>query len=414
MQQESSESIWKSILSIPVLVAALGYLVDMYDLFLFSVVRVPSLKALGVNQEDLLPVGVSILNWQLIGLLIGGIIWGIMGDKKGRLSVLFGSIIMYSLSNFANGFVQTVPQYAVLRFIAGIGLAGELGAGITLVAELLPQRIRSYGAVIVSTMGVLGGILAFLVADIFEWRTSYFVGGAMGLALLLLRIRVFESGLFLNLKEKKVTRGDLMIILTNGKRLLKYIMGILVGIPMWFVVGVLMTFSPEFGTAHGIEGINAGKGVMLLFGGQAFGNMVSGFLSQYLKSRKAGIGIFMSGSFLTMLAYMLLPLHTAFQFYLIIFILGFFNGYWTLFIIQAAELFGTNIRATVATTIPNFVRGTAILFTTAFAALRPSLGIINGGVLLAAIAVGIGLTALLLLQETYHKDMNYEEESGNN
>lgn len=409
MQDTSRDSMWKSILSLPVLVAALGYLVDMYDLFLFSVVRVPSLKALGVSQEDLLPVGVSILNWQLIGLLIGGIIWGIMGDKKGRLSVLFGSIIMYSLANFANGFVQTVPQYAVLRFIAGIGLAGELGAGITLVAELLPQRFRSYGAVIVSTMGVLGGILAFLIADIFEWRTSYFAGGFMGLALLLLRFRVFESGLFINLKEKKINRGDMMIILSNGKRLLKYVMGILVGIPMWFVVGVLMTFSPEFGIAHGIEGINAGKGVMLLFGGQAFGNMVSGFLSQYLKSRKAGIGIFMVGSFLTMLAYMLLPLSTTFQFYLIIFILGFFNGYWTLFIIQAAELFGTNIRATVATTIPNFVRGTAILFTTAFAGLRPSLGVINGGVLLACIAVFIGLGALFLLQETYHKDMNYEE-----
>jgi len=407
--QASTESNWKSILSLPVLVAALGYLVDMYDLFLFSVVRVPSLKALGVSQEDLLPIGVSILNWQLIGLLAGGIIWGIMGDKKGRLSVLFGSIIMYSLANFANGFVQTVPQYEIMRFIAGIGLAGELGAGITLVAELLPQKLRSYGAVIVSTMGVLGGILAFLVADIFEWRTSYFVGGAMGVALLFLRIRVFESSLFLTLKAKKITRGDLMIILTNSKRLLKYIMGILVGIPMWFVVGVLMTFSPEFGTAHGIEGINAGKGVMLLFGGQAFGNMVSGFLSQYLQSRKAGIGIFMVGSFLTMLAYMLLPLSTAFQFYAIIFILGFFNGYWTLFIIQAAELFGTNIRATVATTIPNFVRGTAILFTTAFAALRPGLGVIKGGVLLATIAVFIGLTALSLLQETYHKDMNYEE-----
>lgn len=393
----------------PVLVAALGYLVDMYDLFLFSVVRVPSLTDLGVPQDQLLPIGVSILNWQLIGLLIGGIIWGIMGDKRGRLSVLFGSILMYSLANLANGLVQTVPQYQALRFIAGIGLAGELGAGITLVAELLPQRLRSYGAVIVSTMGVLGGILAFLVADLFEWRTSYFVGGVMGLILLVLRIRVFESGLFIKLKEKKVARGDLLMILTNGKRLLKYVMGILVGIPMWFVVGVLMTFSPEFGSAHGLNGINAGKAVMLLFGGQAFGNMASGLVSQYFQSRKIGIGIFMIGSFLTMLAYMLLPVKTEFQFYGLILVLGFFNGYWTLFIIQAAELFGTNIRATVATTIPNFVRGTAVILTTAFAALRPGMGIISGGVLLASATVLIALIALLLLQETYHKDMNYEE-----
>lgn len=393
----------------PVLVAALGYLVDMYDLFLFSVVRVPSLTDLGVPQDQLLPIGVSILNWQLIGLLIGGILWGIMGDKKGRLSVLFGSILMYSLANLANGLVQTVPQYQALRFIAGIGLAGELGAGITLVAELLPQRLRSYGAVIVSTMGVLGGILAFLVADLFEWRTSYFVGGVMGLILLVLRIRVFESGLFIKLKEKKVARGDLLMILTNGKRLSKYALGILVGIPMWFVVGVLMTFSPEFGSAHGLSGINAGKAVMLLFGGQAFGNMASGLLSQYFQSRKIGIGVFMIGSFLTMLAYMLLPVKTEFQFYGLILVLGFFNGYWTLFIIQAAELFGTNIRATVATTIPNFVRGTAVILTTAFAALRPGMGIISGGVLLASATVFIALIALFLLQETFHKDMNYEE-----
>lgn len=406
---QHNHSTWRNLLRMPVLVAALGYLVDMYDLFLFSVVRVPSLTDLGVPQDQLLPVGVSILNWQLIGLLIGGIIWGIMGDKKGRLSVLFGSILMYSLANLANGLVQTVPQYQALRFIAGIGLAGELGAGITLVAELLPQRLRSYGAVIVSTMGVLGGILAFLVADIFEWRSSYFVGGVMGLVLLVLRIRVFESGLFIKLKEKKVARGDLMMILTNGKRLSKYIMGILVGIPMWFVVGVLMTFSPEFGSAHGLSGINAGKAVMLLFGGQAFGNMASGLVSQYFQSRKIGIGVFMIGSFLTMLAYMLLPVQTEFQFYGLILVLGFFNGYWTLFIIQAAELFGTNIRATVATTIPNFVRGTAVILTTAFAALRPGMGIISGGVLLASVSVFIALIALYLLQETYHKDMNYEE-----
>ncbi len=406
---QHSHSTWRNLLRMPVLVAALGYLVDMYDLFLFSVVRVPSLTDLGVPQDQLLPIGVSILNWQLIGLLIGGILWGIMGDKKGRLSVLFGSILMYSLANLANGLVQTVPQYQALRFIAGIGLAGELGAGITLVAELLPQRLRSYGAVIVSTMGVLGGILAFLVADLFEWRTSYFVGGVMGLILLVLRIRVFESGLFIKLKEKKVARGDLLMILTNGKRLSKYVMGILVGIPMWFVVGVLMTFSPEFGSAHGLSGINAGKAVMLLFGGQAFGNMASGLLSQYFQSRKIGIGVFMIGSFLTMLAYMLLPVKTEFQFYGLILVLGFFNGYWTLFIIQAAELFGTNIRATVATTIPNFVRGTAVILTTAFAALRPGMGIISGGVLLASATVFIALIALFLLQETYHKDMNYEE-----
>jgi MFS family permease len=231
----NQNSTTKQLLKLPVIVAALGYLVDMYDLFLFSVVRVPSLKALGVADDKLLPEGVFLLNMQLAGLLIGGVLWGIMGDKKGRLSVLFGSIILYSLANMANGLMQTLPQYAALRFIAGVGLAGELGAGITLVAELLPQKLRGYGAVIVATMGVLGGILAYFVADLFEWRISYFVGGGLGLLLLILRINVFESGLFLKIKSEKIDRGDIMMIFGNGKRIKKYFLAIVAGMPIWFV-----------------------------------------------------------------------------------------------------------------------------------------------------------------------------------
>ena len=318
--KENNQSLTKQLLKLPVIVAALGYLVDMYDLFLFSVVRVPSLKAIGVSDELLLPEGVFLLNMQLAGLLIGGVLWGIMGDKKGRLSVLFGSIILYSLSNMANGLVQTLPQYAVLRFIAGIGLAGELGAGITLVAELLPQKLRGYGAVIVSTMGVLGGVLAYFVADLFEWRASYFVGGGLGLLLLLLRINVFESGLFLKLKQEKAQRGDILMIFGDGKRFKKYLLAIIAGVPLWFVVGVLVTFSPEFGKAHGLtETIIAGKSVMLTFLGQSFGNVVCGLLSQKLQSRKKAIGIFMVLSFIMMLIYLLSPVSTTFAFYSIIF-----------------------------------------------------------------------------------------------
>ncbi|WP_394990153.1 MFS transporter [Emticicia sp.] len=408
--KENNQSLTKQLLKLPVIVAALGYLVDMYDLFLFSVVRVPSLKALGVSDELLLPEGVFLLNMQLAGLLIGGVLWGIMGDKKGRLSVLFGSIILYSLSNMANGLVQTLPQYAVLRFIAGIGLAGELGAGITLVAELLPQKLRGYGAIIVSTMGVLGGVLAYFVADLFEWRVSYFVGGGLGLLLLLLRINVFESGLFLKLKQEKAQRGDILMIFGNGERLKKYLLAIIVGVPLWFVVGVLITFSPEFGKAHGLtETIVAGKAVMLTFLGQSFGNVVCGLLSQQLQSRKKAIGIFMVLSFMMMLIYLLLPVSSTFVFYTIIFFLGFFNGYWTLFIIMAAELFGTNIRATVATSIPNFVRGAAIPLTASFAALKPDFGVNTAALIIGGITVGVSLFALFFLEETFSKDMNYVE-----
>ena len=395
---------------IPVLVAALGYFVDMYDLFLFSVVRVPSLKALGVTGDQLLPEGVFLLNMQLAGLLIGGVLWGILGDKRGRLSVLFGSILLYSLANIANGMVTSLGQYALLRFIAGIGLAGELGAGITLVAEILPKHLRSYGSMLVATMGVLGAITAFFVADLFAWRMSYYVGGGLGLMLLVLRFNVFESGLFKNLTTRNVERGNFLTLLTNPARLRKYLMAIVMGVPLWFVVGVLITFSPEFGAQAGlIEPIVAGKAVLFSFAGQSLGDIVSGLLSQRLQSRKKAIRIFILLSFAMMLVYLLAPIQQVGQFYLICACLGFCNGYWTLFIVLAAELFGTNLRATVATSVPNFVRGATVPLTSLFVLLKPSLGITNGALLIGSVVVFFSLLALHFLEETFHKDMDYVE-----
>ncbi len=400
----------KLLLQVPVLVAALGYLVDMYDLFLFSVVRVPSLKAIGVTGDQLLPEGVFLLNMQLAGLLIGGVLWGILGDKKGRLSVLFGSILLYSLANIANGLITSVPQYAVLRFIAGVGLAGELGAGITLVAEVLPKHLRGYGSVLVATMGVLGGVLAYFIADLFEWRMSYYVGGGLGLLLLVLRVNVFESGLFVNLRNKDVKRGNIGMLFTP-QRLKKYLLAIVVGVPLWFVVGILITFSPEFGISHGLaDPIIAGKAVMLAFTGQTFGDIVSGFLSQRLQSRKKAIRIFLLMSFSFMIIYLMAPIQNTTQFYILCACLGFCNGYWTLFIILAAELFGTNLRATVATSVPNFVRGATIPLAASFVYLKPSLGVINGALLIGTVVVVISLICLQSLEETFTKDMNYVEE----
>ncbi|WP_428667319.1 MFS transporter [Runella sp.] len=395
---------------LPVLVAALGYLVDMYDLFLFSVVRVPSLKAIGVTGDQLLPQGLYLLNMQLAGLLVGGVVWGILGDKKGRLSVLFGSILLYSLANIGNGMITNMTQYAVLRFIAGIGLAGELGAGITLVAEVLPKHLRGYGSMMVATMGVLGGVLAYFVADLFEWRMSYYVGGGLGLLLLVLRVNIFESGLFVNLRDKNIQRGNISMLL-KPQRLIKYLLAILVGVPLWFVVGILITFSPEFGISHGLaDPIIAGKAVMLAFTGQTFGDIVSGFLSQRLQSRKKAIRIFILMSFMLMVVYLMAPIQTNTQFYILCVCLGFCNGYWTLFIILAAELFGTNLRATVATTVPNFVRGATIPLGAAFITLKPSLGVINGALVIGIVVVVISLVALQFLEETFTKDMNYEEQ----
>jgi predicted MFS family arabinose efflux permease len=410
LTSESRPSLMKQLLQIPVVVAALGYLVDMYDLFLFSVVRVPSLKALNVPAENLLTEGIRLLNYQMAGMLIGGLLWGIIADKKGRLSVLFGSIIMYSLANIANGFVTSVDQYAILRFIAGVGLAGELGAGITLVTEVLPKEIRGYGTTLVATLGVLGAILAYFVADLFAWRISYFVGGGMGLLLLVLRVNVFESGMFKQVKEHSVDRGNILMILTNARRLGKYVMAILIGLPIWFVVGILITFSPEFGMAKGVDGINAGKAVMFAFSGQVLGDIASGLLSQYFKSRKKVIGFFILLSLAMVVGYLLIPMKDLFSFYLLCALLGFCNGYWTLFITIAAELFGTNLRATVATTVPNFVRGATIPLAALFVQFKPSFGVIQSALLIGVATSAIALVALYFIEETFTKDMNYVEE----
>ncbi|WP_420149774.1 MFS transporter [Spirosoma sp.] len=407
----TNRTVISQLLQVPVMVAALGYLVDMYDLFLFSVVRVPSLKALGVDGDRLLSEGISLLNSQMAGMLIGGIFWGILGDKRGRLSVLFGSILLYSLANIANGFVTSLDQYAILRFIAGVGLAGELGAGITLVTEVLPKEIRGYGTTLVATMGVLGAILAYFIADLFDWRISYFIGGGMGLLLLVLRFNVLESRIFNKSKQRALPRGNVAMLVSSKARLAKYVQCILVGLPIWFVVGILITFSPEFGKALGLSApVVAGKAVMLSFSGQVFGDIVSGFLSQSLRSRKRVIRMFMLLSLTFTLVYLLAPISDLTMFYVACTFLGFANGYWTLFVTIAAELFGTNLRATVATTIPNFVRGATIPLSALFIQLKPSLGTIYSALTVGVLTVVVALISLTFLDETFTKDLDYVEE----
>jgi len=352
-----------------------------------------------------------LLNLQMAGMLIGGIFWGIMGDKKGRLSVLFGSILIYSLANIGNGFVTTVNQYAVLRFIAGFGLAGELGAGITLVTEILPKERRGYGTTLVATVGIMGALLAYLVSHLFDWRTAYFIGGGLGLILMILRVRVFESGVFMKLKEEKIKRGDVIKLFNNKTRFLKYLNSILIGIPIWFVIGILFTFSPEFGRAMGLDQpIDAGKAVTLGFTAQVLCNLTSGFLSQYLQSRRKVILLFILSSFLLVLVYLLLPIRSTVLFYLLCTCLGFCCGYWTLFITVAAELFGSDLRATVATTVPNFVRGSVIPLTMLFALAKSHVGIIYGALAVGVVSFTIAIVALFFLEETFKKDINYVED----
>ena len=394
-----------------ILVAALGYFVDIYDLILFSIVRIASLQSIGVPEDQILPQGVLLLNMQMGGMLIGGLIWGVLGDKRGRLSVLFGSIVLYSLANIANGFVTTIPQYAVLRFVAGIGLAGELGAGITLVSEIMPPATRGYGTMLVATIGILGAIVASLVGDAFDWRVAYFIGGGMGLALLVLRIGVAESGMFEQIKQKAgISRGSFLALLASPRTRWKYARVVLVGMPIWYVVGILITFSPEFGRAMDMATPpNAGRAVMFCYIGLAFGDFGSGWLSQLMKSRNRVVGIFLTLT-TTFIAVYFAAAHLSLDvFYAVCFLLGISAGYWAVFVTIASEQFGTNIRATVTTTAPNFVRGAVVAITLLFEALRPAVGIRASAMLVGAIALGIAYLSLWGLEETYGKDLDYLE-----
>ena len=401
----------KNVVAASILVAALGYFVDIYDLILFSIVRIKSLRGIGVSETELLSQGVFLLNMQMAGMLLGGILWGVLGDKKGRLSVLFGSIFLYSAANIANSFVHTVPSYALLRFIAGIGLAGELGAGITLVSEVMPKETRGYGTMIVATIGILGAVVAALVGDSFDWRVAYQVGGGMGILLLFLRIGVYESGLFDAIKTQAVKRGSFSTIFRSSQSALKYLRCVLIGMPIWFVIGILITFSPEFGKAlHLAQVPDPGKAVMFAYIGLALGDFTSGSLAQFLKSRKkiAASFILLTGLFIAF--YLKNEGASLGVFYANCLALGFAVGYWAVFVTTASEQFGTNLRATVTTTTPNFIRGSVVPVTALFRYLEQQVGIIDSAFYVGALCLLIGLLALWHVRETFGRDLDFIEE----
>lgn len=396
-----------------VAVAGLGYFVDIYDLLLFSIIRMESLKAIGITDPtDLQNIGLSLLNWQMAGMLIGGVLWGVWGDKKGRLSVLFGSIILYSLANIANGFVETVGQYKVLRFIAGLGLAGELGAGITLVSEIMSKEKRGYGTTIVATIGILGAVAAYFVSQVWNWRTAFFVGGGLGIALLVLRVSVFESGLFDRIKHSTVQRGNFLSLFQNRDLFSRYMKCILVGLPTWFVVGILITLAPEFSSNFGMSDpvVTAGKAVMWCYLGLTLGDLSSGLLSQWLRSRRKALLVFHLVSAATMVWYLTSGDISQTTFYIKIFAIGFGVGYWAVFVTIAAENFGTNLRATVTTSVPNFARGALVPITIGFKTAAGSMGLISAAWLVGGITVAIALVTLHYLPETFGKDLDYLEQ----
>ena len=409
-----------------IIVAALGYFVDIYDLLLFGVERTDSLNTILPLQfphisEATLKIlnatyGKLLLNWQMFGMLVGGVFWGILGDKKGRLSVLFGSILVYSVANILNGMVESTDSYIVLRFISGFGLAGELGAGITLVSESMSKEKRGYGTMIVATVGVFGAVVAGFMGDVItNWRYSFYLGGAMGLALLVLRIGVFESGMFDALKkETKVKKGNILQLFSNKKNIIKYLSIIFVTVPVWYVMGTLVLFSPELSEKLGLapKAISAGRAIMCAYAGITIGDIASGVISQYLKSRKKTLGIFLSLTVIGTILYFLFGGSSVTIFYSIVGFIGFATGYWAVFISTASELFGTNIRATATTTAPNFVRGSTILISLLLDTIISVCCVdkLQATIITGCIIIGIGFIALYFLEETFGKDLNYVEE----
>lgn len=400
----------RAALVLPVIVGALGYFVDIYDLILFSILRVRSLQSLGLSGEDLTDKGALLLNLQMIGMLLGGVLWGVLGDKRGRVELLFGSIIMYSAANIANGFVQSIEAYAFWRFVAGVGLAGELGGCITLVSEVLPTHVRGYGTMLIATIGVFGAVAAGITAKFFDWRTCYFIGGGLGFALLILRLGVLESSMFEKIRRGGGTRGDFLSLFTNANRLGRYACCILIGLPTWFVVGVLVTLSPEFARAIGVQGpVNAGDAIMVCYLGITAGDFASGSLSQMLRSRRKVVAGFLLFSAVAMGLYFASHGSSVGWFYFDIFLLGLSMGYWAVFVTVGAEQFGTNLRATVATTVPNFARGSLPLISTSFLALRGPLGFTGAAIVVGSVCLLLAFVALAKLEETYDKDLDFVE-----
>lgn len=399
-----------------VLVCGLGYFVDIYDLILYAIVRPESLTAIGVPATGMQDASEIILYAQMVGMLIGGLLFGVMADKRGRLSVLLGSILMYSIMNIATAFVSSVPMYAIFRFLSGIGLAGELGVAITLVSEVMPKHTRGYGTTVVASLGILGAVGAYAVHSLFDWRVAYIIGGILGLCLLVMRVRVRESGMFHRLADAPVVRGNVMMIFTR-KRLGTYLSNVSIGVPVWFVIGILVTFAPEFTReGGGSTTVVAGQAVMWGYVGLAAGDLMSGLISQFLKSRRRTILVFLILTTAAVAWYLFTPAKSAELTYIQTGVLGFSVGYWAVFVTTAAEQFGTNLRATVATTIPNVVRGGLLPALYLFSSLRksefiliPGQPLVSSAIIVGAVSMAIAFIGLSFLKETYGKDLDYIE-----
>lgn len=399
-----------SLLSLPVVIAALGYFVDIYDLTVFSILRVPSLRSLGLSDAEISSIGIKIQNWQLTGIIVGGIFWGIVGDKFGRRLILFGSIVLYSIANFACAFVHDPTTYGAFRFVAGLGLAGELGAGLTLVAELLPKTKRSYATSIVTGFGLLGAACAYLTYELLDWRNTYIVGGILGILLLMLRSKVFESGLFEKIKgQSSISKGNFFSLIFT-KKVFRYLTCIGVALPIYYFFGLFAAFSNEIAKALGItEAIIPGKCIMYYYIGLALGDFCSGPISQALGSRKKVIGFMLTATLAISLIILFGGVRSATLYYILCFAGGMATGYWAMFMLTTSETFGTNLRATAVTSAPNMVRGALILMTIFYKDLKLGNDVLTAAAIVGLVTFIVAYVSFVFLKETFNKELDFNE-----
>jgi len=397
---------------ITVLVAAMGYFVDVTDLWLFSNLRVASLRDLGLSDDQVTDTGALLLNSQQIGLLVGSVIWGVMGDRRGRASVMFGSIFLYSVGNILNAFVTSVPQYVALRFITGVGLAGEIGAGITLVCEILPRDKRGIGTTFVTGLGVAGAILAALMGKYLSWRTAFFVGGCLGLGLFFLRVFTHDSGLFERMSEERaIKRGSIKQLVTTPDLLVRFLSCVASGMPIYLTFSIFAVFSPEIAPALGIkESVSISDVMLCVSVGLTLGDVLAGVISQLARRRKGPLIFLVLMNFVAAVTITMGLSRSSLGYLVLVFILGLTSGYWACLITTSAEQFGTNIRATVTTMVPNFVRATAIPITILFIQVKKYLSIQNTVLLVTFIVFSAAFWGLSRLRESFHADLDYYEE----
>jgi MFS family permease len=401
-----------------IMVAALGYFVDIYDLQLFNIVSKSSLQGIGISSPELIEkYDYLLFLWQMGGMLVGGLIWGWLGDTRGRKKILFGSILLYSIANIANAFVRDIETYSCIRFIAGLGLAGELGAAITLVSEIMDKEKRGYGTMVIVTMGALGAVAAVYLSKIqipfipmSAWQISYLIGGILGLLLLTLRLGTFESNIFESQENRGVKRGNFLYLFQSKERALRYLACIAVGIPVWYSVGILIKFSKSFSEFMGVTSpIDVPTCIVFTYLGLSIGDLLSSLISQWIRSRKRSILFYLSAAVVVTTCFLNMKGLSVNGFYMLCFFIGLGTGYWALFVSMSAELFGTNIRALVASTTPNFVRGATVPLVLSFKALQPTIGISWAAGTLGLISFGLAFAGIFYLKESFGKDLNYTE-----